>query len=136
MLPGRLHEGRGDAVPRGMVASRRHRFDRIAGNRIRLTGRLLQHPQAPRQGGWRVPEPSNSEPKKCPVCGRGDLVTVTFREGGPDVADEPIQTADARQVESFSCGHEVKGPALDRTAAGSKELVVERRTSEETTEPT
>lgn len=80
--------------------------------------------------------PQGSEEKKCPVCGRGDLVDVTFREGGPGVADEPIQTADTRQVESYSCGHEVKGPSLDRTAAGSKELVVERRTSEETTEPT
>jgi hypothetical protein len=73
--------------------------------------------------------------RKCPVCGEGDLVDVTFREGATGVGDEPIQTADTRQVESYSCGHEVPGPALDQTASGSRELDAERRTSEETTEP-
>ena len=74
-------------------------------------------------------------PKKCPVCGKGVLVEVTFREGATGAEDEPIQTADTRQVETYSCGHEVLGPPLDRTAAGTDELDAERRTSEETTEP-
>jgi hypothetical protein len=72
---------------------------------------------------------------KCPECGKGDLIDVTFREGGEGAEDEPIQTAEARQVESYSCGHEVTGPRLDSTASGTRELQVERRSSEDTTEP-
>jgi hypothetical protein len=79
--------------------------------------------------------PEATELKNCPVCGKGDLIEVTFREGATGAEDEPIQTADTRQVESYSCGHEVLGPRLDRTAAGTDELDAERRTSEETTEP-
>jgi hypothetical protein len=74
--------------------------------------------------------------RRCPVCGQGRLVDITYREGSPPPgADEPVQEPDARQVETFSCGHEVTGPRLDRTAAGTEELQVERRSSEETTEP-
>ena len=76
----------------------------------------------------------SSQARKCPVCGRGDLIDVVFREGATGVDDEPIQTADTRQVESYSCGHEVPGPTLDETASGSGELDAERRTSEETTD--
>jgi hypothetical protein len=79
-----------------------------------------------------------SDPKqatKCPVCGEGNLLDVDFREGAQGAQDEPIQTADTRQVESYSCGHRVAGPRLDRTASGSPELDAERRRSEETTEP-
>jgi len=72
-------------------------------------------------------------PKKCPRCGRGDLVDITYREGSPEDVDEPIQTSDTRQVETYSCGHEVVGPSLDRTAEQGVEA--ERRTSEETAEP-
>jgi hypothetical protein len=80
-------------------------------------------------------EDESSEATKCPVCGEGDLVDVSFREGGPGVDGESIQTADTNQVESYSCGHEVRGPRLDRTASGSRELDAEHRTSEETTDP-
>jgi hypothetical protein len=80
-------------------------------------------------------ESESNQAKKCPVCGKGDLVDVTFREGATGAEEEPIQTADTYQVESYSCGHEVRGPRLDRTASGSDELDAERRTSEETTEP-
>ena len=73
--------------------------------------------------------------KRCPRCGEGVLVDIAFREGS-DLADgEEIQEADTRQVETYSCGHEVSGPRLDRTAAGSDALEVERRDSSETTEP-
>ena len=81
------------------------------------------------------------ESKKCPVCGIGDLVDVAFREPatavdpGAGAGEEAIQTGDTHQVESFSCGHEVSGPRLDRTAAGSEDLDVEHRTSEETVDP-
>lgn len=73
-------------------------------------------------------------PTKCPTCGKGDLVDITFREGGQGAGDEPIQTAETWQVESYSCGHEVSGPRLDQTASGSGELDAERRRSEETTD--
>jgi hypothetical protein len=75
------------------------------------------------------------ESKRCPVCGRGRLVDITFREGPqPQDVDEEIQTADTRQVETFSCGHEVVGPRLDQTAAGTDELQVERRESDQSGE--
>ncbi len=76
----------------------------------------------------------SQESKKCPVCGRGELVDVSFREGGAGAEGEPIQTAETRQVETYSCGHEVVGPRLDRTAAGTQALDVERRTSEDAAE--
>lgn len=73
------------------------------------------------------------ESKRCPICGQGRLVDITFREGPqPGDVDEEIQTADSRQVETYSCGHESFGPRLDETAAGTDELEVERRESEET----
>jgi hypothetical protein len=77
------------------------------------------------------------ESKKCPRCGKGVLVDITYRDD-PDVAvetDEAIQTSGTRQVESYSCGHEIAGPRLDRTASGSDELEAERRATEETTDP-
>jgi hypothetical protein len=79
-------------------------------------------------------ESESSQARKCPVCGRGDLIDVTFREGATGADGEPIQTADTRQVESYSCGHEVPGPRLDETASGSGDLDAEHRTSEETTD--
>jgi hypothetical protein len=73
------------------------------------------------------------ESKRCPTCGKGRLIDITFREGPqPPGVDEPLQTADTQQVESYSCGHEVFGPRLDETAAGTDELEVERRGSDET----
>ncbi len=73
------------------------------------------------------------ESKRCPICGRGRLVDITFREGPQhEGVDEEIQTADTRQVETYTCGHEVPGPRLDETAAGTDDLQVERRESDET----
>jgi hypothetical protein len=80
-------------------------------------------------------EPESSQTRKCPVCGVGDLLDMTFREGGRGAEGESIQTADSHQVESYSCGHEARGPRLDRTASGTGELDAEHRTSEETIEP-
>ena len=76
-----------------------------------------------------------SEPKRCPECGEGLLVDITFREGSTLAGAEPIQEAETRQVETYSCGHEVTGPPLDRTASGSESLEVERRDSAETVDP-
>ncbi len=77
---------------------------------------------------------AGSESKVCPQCGKGRLVEVTYRQGSPDEVDEPIQTADTRQVETYSCGHEVVGPRLAATSA-EEGLDAEHRTSEETVDP-
>jgi hypothetical protein len=73
---------------------------------------------------------------RCPTCGRGVLVDITYRDGSVQEgqAGEEIQEPDARQVETYSCGHEVTGPRLDATAADDR-LDVERRSSGETTDP-
>ncbi len=82
-------------------------------------------------------EAGKGETKKCPVCGQGTLVEITYRQGSPleDEAGEPIQTGESRQVETYSCGHEVVGPRLDASAAGTEDLEVERRQTDETAEP-
>jgi hypothetical protein len=73
---------------------------------------------------------------RCPRCGEGFLVDVTFEAGSTQGADgEPIQEADTRQVEVYSCDHEVIGPRLDETATGAGGLEVEHRKSDETAEP-
>jgi hypothetical protein len=73
--------------------------------------------------------------KRCPVCGKGVLTDITFRAGpNPPGVDEPLQGADSVQVETYSCGHEAAGPPLAETAA-AEDLEVERRESDETTEP-
>lgn len=72
---------------------------------------------------------------RCPACGNGTLVDVKYFEGSDPAIGEEIQMGDTRQVEIYSCGHEVRGPRLDATAAGTDELEVERRGSEETVEP-
>jgi hypothetical protein len=78
---------------------------------------------------------ASADARKCPECGKGDLVEITYRERSPSDGAEDIQTADTRQVETYSCGHEVVGPSLAQSAAGTDELEAERRESEETVEP-
>jgi hypothetical protein len=75
-----------------------------------------------------------SETPRCPTCGRGTLVEITFREGGDEVDDKAIQGTESRQTETYSCGHEVVGPRLEVTSESSA-LEVEHRTSDETVEP-
>jgi len=75
--------------------------------------------------------------KRCPECGQGTLLDITFREGraaGGDEVEEDLQSPETRQVETYSCGHEVVGPRLDVTATDPR-LEVERRTAEETLDP-
>ncbi len=64
-----------------------------------------------------------AEEVTCPVCGRGTLREIDFGEQQPD----------SREVQTFTCGHEVKGPRLE--TADADELDVERRTSDETVTP-
>jgi len=66
--------------------------------------------------------------RRCPVCGEGVLADIDF--GG----DELFQDPESRQVDVFTCGHEV--PRVPLETADSDRLDVERRSSEETAEPT
>jgi len=75
----------------------------------------------------------NVSEKRCPVCGRGELVDLLYTEGSPP--DDPRQGSDTRQVEIYSCGHERVGPRLDESAAPDGDLEVEHRTTDETVDP-
>ena len=59
----------------------------------------------------------------CPICGKGTLLTVDF--GG--------QQPESRELQTFTCGHEVEGEQLQISDADR--LDVERRRSEETVTP-
>jgi hypothetical protein len=66
--------------------------------------------------------------RRCPVCGKGVLADIDF--GGDGLFQDP----QSRQVDTFTCGHEVpRAPLQD---ADADRLDVERRTSEETAAPT
>lgn len=76
-------------------------------------------------------------PLRCPICGQGELVDISYNEpsdvGVP--SEEPMQEADSRQVVTYSCGHEVTGPRIDRAEQARSDIDIERRTSEETVPP-
>jgi hypothetical protein len=59
----------------------------------------------------------------CPICGKGTLRTLEFGDQQPE----------SRQVQTFTCGHEVKGAPLK--TADTQKLDVERRESEDTVTP-
>jgi hypothetical protein len=65
---------------------------------------------------------------RCPICGVGTLADIDF--GG----DENVQDTESRQVDTYTCGHEVERAPLE--VADADRLDVEERTSEETTSPT
>jgi hypothetical protein len=72
-----------------------------------------------------------SEELRCPICGRGRVRDLRHDEGG---TGEPLhQASDSREVQLFTCGHEVTGSSLD--SADAEDLEVERRTSGETVDP-
>lgn len=66
--------------------------------------------------------------RRCPRCGKGVLADIDF--GGDDLFQDPK----SRQVDVYSCGHEVERVALEE--ADADRLDVERRGSEETAAPT
>ena len=66
--------------------------------------------------------------RRCPVCGAGTLADIDF--GGEDLFQDPT----SRQVDVYTCGHEVERAPLE--SADADRLDVERRSSEETAEPT
>jgi hypothetical protein len=65
---------------------------------------------------------------RCPVCGEGTLADIDF--GGRDLFQDP----ESRQVDVYTCGHEVPRAALE--VADTERLDVEQRTSEEVSSPT
>lgn len=66
---------------------------------------------------------SEADSTTCPICGKGTLQTIDFGEHQPE----------SRQMQTFTCGHEVEGARLD--SADADRLDVERRSSEETVSP-
>jgi hypothetical protein len=64
-----------------------------------------------------------SESITCPICGKGTLRTIDFGDQQPE----------SRQVQTFTCGHEVEGARLQ--TADTDRLDVERRESQETVTP-
>jgi formylmethanofuran dehydrogenase subunit E len=72
-------------------------------------------------------ETDRSQEVRCPICGEGVLVDVSYEAGG-----EPRIEAESVEVLAFSCGHETRGPRL--ATSDQERLSVERRTSEETAE--
>jgi hypothetical protein len=67
----------------------------------------------------------------CPICGKGTLADIEYDEGRtPD--QDLQQQPESRQVDHYTCGHQVPGAALE---AADARLDVERRSSEETAEP-
>ena len=72
--------------------------------------------------------PEDRAERHCPVCGRGVLVDIDF--GGEELFQDP----ESRQVDVYTCGHEVDRARLE--SADADLLGVERRRSEETAAPT
>ena len=93
-----------------------------------LTGRGFRAPP----DGYSTSMPERTDQQRCPVCGTGVFTDVVYEDpkpGGPELR----QAGDSYEVLLFSCGHEVKGGPL--AAAEPDRMTVERRESEETTEP-
>jgi len=88
-----------------------------------LVDRVRSHTSILAASVYLVPM-GEAESTICPICGKGTLITIDFGEQQPE----------SRQVQTFTCGHEVEGARLQ--TADAEKLDVERRTSEETAQPT
>lgn len=75
---------------------------------------------------------ASAERQRCPICGQGVFTDVIYEEPEPG-GSEPRLTANSLEVLLFSCGHRVNGSRLDQAEPGL--MTVERRESDETTEP-
>jgi hypothetical protein len=92
-----------------------------------LTGRGFRAPP----DGYSTSMPERTDQQRCPVCGMGVFTDVVYED--PKPGPELRQAGDSYEVLLFSCGHQVKGDPL--AAADPDKMTVERRESEETTEP-
>lgn len=63
----------------------------------------------------------------CPICGKGTLADIDFD------GDDQFQDPESRQVDTYTCGHEVPRAPLE--VADTDRLDVEQRTSEEVASP-
>jgi hypothetical protein len=63
--------------------------------------------------------------RRCPICGEGRLVDITYDTGTRAPDGKPMQRPESRQLSSYSCGHEVVGDSLE--SADPETLDVERR---------
>ena len=70
-------------------------------------------------------------PSTCPICGRGTLADIAYDRGNTPREDLQQQPT-SRQLDVYSCGHQVPGAALE---SADDRLDVERRTSDEAAEP-
>jgi hypothetical protein len=68
-------------------------------------------------------EAGNEGEKRCPVCGEGTLRHLGTETPGMQQPESPV-------LETYTCGHEVRGEVL--ATADAEALEVERRTSEDT----
>jgi hypothetical protein len=69
---------------------------------------------------------------RCPICGKGTLADIGY-DALPPTQQGPEQQPDSRQIDTYTCGHQVIGERLG--TADSDELDIERRTSDEPAEP-
>jgi hypothetical protein len=76
---------------------------------------------------------ASNDDTRCPICGIGVLTDVMYDEGAERGDGAPMQTADTRQVTTYTCGHSVDGASLATADTGS--LDVEERSSEDTIDP-
>ena len=74
-----------------------------------------------------------NEVARCPRCGSGTLIDIAFDSGTEAPDGSPMQEPESRQIETYSCGHEIVGSAL--ATADQERLDVERRGSQETAAP-
>jgi hypothetical protein len=70
---------------------------------------------------------------RCPLCGRGVVRDIAYDAEAESDDGRPFQDPTARQITEYTCGHRVEGPRL--ATADQERLDVERRTSDETTDP-
>jgi hypothetical protein len=72
---------------------------------------------------------------RCPICGVGVVADIAFdRDPSRPEHATPQQGAETTEVTSYSCGHQVPGRSL--AGADAEVLNVERRSSEDTVQPT
>ena len=64
---------------------------------------------------------------RCPICGEGTLADIDFD------GDDRFQDPESRQVDTYTCGHQVPRAPLE--VADADRLDVEQRTSEEVSSP-
>lgn len=68
---------------------------------------------------------------RCPICGVGTLADIAY-DAGERVGPGPEQQPESRQIDTYTCGHQVRGAPLE---AADDRLDVEHRRSEETAAP-